>query len=106
MTALRRSAALALALAAASGALRAQDMRRSGFDSMSPQTQSMQRDDMENPGMLAVLDGADLWARPAGPAGRSCADCHGADAASMRGVASCSAVKLVCIRCPDTCGRG
>jgi sulfur-oxidizing protein SoxA len=88
MTALHRAAALALALAAASGALRAQDMRRSGFDSMSPQTQAMQRDDMENPGMLAVLDGADLWGRPAGLAGRSCADCHGADAASMRGVAA------------------
>lgn len=88
MTSLRRVCALALVLALGSGAVRAQDARRSGFAFMSPQTQAMQRDDMENPGMLAVLDGADLWARPAGLSGRSCADCHGPDGASMRGVAA------------------
>jgi sulfur-oxidizing protein SoxA len=88
MTAPGRVAALAILAAVAAGAAPAGDTRLSGFDFMSPETQAMQRDDMENPGMLAVLDGAELWARPAGTAGRSCADCHGADAASMRGVAA------------------
>ena len=86
----RRGAALALLLALATVATRveAQDTRRSGFMFMSPGTQAMQRDDMENPGMLAVLDGAELWAKPAGTSGRSCADCHGGGAEAMRGVAA------------------
>jgi sulfur-oxidizing protein SoxA len=88
MTALRRIAALAVLIAAMSGAAPAGDPRRSGYAFMSPETQAMQRDDMENPGMLAVLDGAELWTQPAGTTGRSCADCHGADATAMRGVAA------------------
>ena len=86
----RRGAALALLLALATVAtcVEAQETRRSGFMFMSPGTQAMQRDDMENPGMLAVLDGAELWAKPAGTSGRSCADCHGGGAEAMRGVAA------------------
>jgi sulfur-oxidizing protein SoxA len=64
------------------------DQRRSGFDFMTPQTQAMQRDDTANPGMLWVLEGAAAWKRRAGEANRSCADCHGEAAASMRGVAA------------------
>ena len=57
-------------------------------DSLGPQTRAMQQDDDLNPGMLWVLDGEELWDRPAGAAGRSCADCHGNARTSMRGVAT------------------
>lgn len=53
--------------------------RRSGFDDMSPESQSMQREDNANPGMLWVLEGEALWAA-------SCARCHG-EPTTMRGVA-------------------
>jgi L-cysteine S-thiosulfotransferase len=62
--------------------------RRSGFDFMGPQTQAMQSDDTSNPGMLAVLEGEELWNRKAGAADKSCADCHGDATRSMRGVAA------------------
>ena len=64
------------------------DPRRSGFDFMGPSTQAMQRDDMQNPAMLWVQDGADLWQRKSGRSARACADCHGDAATSMRGVAA------------------
>lgn len=51
-------------------------------------TRAMQADDSLNPGMLWVLDGEARWGEPAGTFGRSCADCHGDAAASMRGVAT------------------
>ena len=65
--------------------------RRSGLDFMSPALQALQRDDSQNPGLLALQDGAALWRSPAGSAQKSCADCHGGpDAAprSMAGVAT------------------
>ena len=62
--------------------------RRSGFEDMSPGTQAMQRDDTANPGMLWVEEGEALWNRKEGAAGAACADCHGAAAGSMRGVAA------------------
>ncbi len=83
----RRAAAALLALAAASAAL-AQDPRRSGLQSMSPALQAMQRDDAQNPGMLWVQDGAQLWRTPAGAAGKRCADCHGDARQSMYSVAA------------------
>ena len=61
--------------------------RRSGFADMSAATQAMQADDGANPGLLSVLEGSGLWSRPAGAAGRSCADCHG-EPAQMKGVAT------------------
>jgi sulfur-oxidizing protein SoxA len=64
------------------------DSRRSGFDFMSPETRAMQEDDALNPAMLWVRDGEALWNRAVGSAGRSCADCHGMAATSMRGVAA------------------
>lgn len=82
---MRRAAALLLLLVAAPA--RAEE-RRSGFADMAPATRAMQQDDMANPGMLWVLEGGALWQRPAGAAARSCADCHGDAAASMRGVAA------------------
>jgi len=90
-----RRAALAVAALAALGAAAAAwaqsagvDARRPGSAYTSRETQAMQRDDKANPGMLSVLEGEELWKAPAGPAGRSCASCHGADAASMDGVAA------------------
>src|SRR4029079_16749095 len=41
-----------------------------------------------NPGMLWTLDGAAQWARKAGAADTSCADCHGDAATSMKGGAA------------------
>jgi sulfur-oxidizing protein SoxA len=52
------------------------------------QTRAMQEDDTLNAGMLWVLDGEELWSRPVGAEGRSCADCHGDARISMRGVAT------------------
>lgn len=61
---------------------------RSGFDTMAPATQAMQRDDAANPGMLWVRDGEAAWSRPDGAARRACADCHGDARTSMRGAAA------------------
>ncbi len=77
----------ALALVACAVAT-APDTRRSGFVFMGASTQAMQRDDMQNPGMLWVQDGADLWQRKSGRSAVACADCHGDAAVSMRGVAA------------------
>ncbi|AWN39216.1 sulfur oxidation c-type cytochrome SoxA [Methylobacterium radiodurans] len=62
--------------------------RRSGFDQMSPEIQAMQRDDGANPGMLAVADGAELWAQAPTSGRPACAGCHGEAASTMRGVAA------------------
>jgi sulfur-oxidizing protein SoxA len=89
--ALRRTAALAALTALAALLARdaaAQEPRRSGYDFMSRETRAMQDDDMANPGMLSVLEGGDLWAKRSGAANRACADCHGADATAMDGVAA------------------
>jgi sulfur-oxidizing protein SoxA len=87
---MRRALFLAgsLALAAAHADETVVDARRSGFDFMTPQTQTLQRDDALNPGMLWVSEGADLWNKSVGTDGRSCASCHGDAAVSMRSVAA------------------
>lgn len=90
---MRRRVAVVLActtwLAGAAGAEGlAPEQRRSGFESMGPATQAMQRDDAANPGMLSVSDGEARWGRAEGPAGRACADCHGDARVSMRGAAA------------------
>jgi len=64
------------------------DDRRSGFTYMTEQTQAIQEDNFQNPGMLWVEDGTDLWSKVDGAAGKSCASCHGEDAAQMKGVAA------------------
>lgn len=66
----------------------AADDRRSGFDFMTRETQALQRDDGLNPAMLWVRGGEIAWGEKAGRAGKSCADCHGDAARSMRGVAA------------------
>ena len=78
---------LLLAAAAPSGATEIPPgERRSGYEFMGRETRAMQEDDAANPGMLWVLDGEAAWQRAEGPAGRSCASCHGE--AGMRGVAA------------------
>jgi L-cysteine S-thiosulfotransferase len=64
------------------------DQRLSGYDSMTPELQRMQDDDAANPGMLWATDGQTLWQRRDGSAHKSCADCHGEAAHSMKGVAA------------------
>ncbi len=61
------------------------DKRRSGYQDMGAALQKMQDDDTANPGMLFVQLGQQLWAKPAGAANKSCADCHAV--ADMKGVA-------------------
>lgn len=63
------------------------ETRRSGYHDMGPALRQMQDDDTANPGMLFVQLGAELWGKPAGASGKSCADCHGA-VTSMKGVAA------------------
>ena len=53
---------------------------RSGFETMTPELQAMQRDDAGNPGMLSVLEGEAQFARD------GCDNCH--TVASLRGVAA------------------
>jgi L-cysteine S-thiosulfotransferase len=86
----RRALAALLALHAAAAQAPAQpaDPRRSGFDAMSPRIQAMQRDDLQNPGMLWVAEGQALWTAPPAREQRSCASCHGDASQSMRGVAA------------------
>jgi len=80
---------LALAVVfVASLALAQGGVRRSGYQDMGPAVQKMQDDDTANPAMLFVQLGAAAWSEKAGAAGKSCADCHGDAAATMKGVAA------------------
>ena len=82
----RRPVLLALLMLATTAS--AADTRKSGFDTMGPATQAMQKDDTQNPAMLWVAEGESLWSQPAGPAGKSCAGCHDDARKSMHGVAA------------------
>ncbi|MDP1963569.1 MAG: sulfur oxidation c-type cytochrome SoxA [Reyranella sp.] len=66
----------------------ATDRRRSGYQDMGEALQKMQDDDTANPGMLFVQLGGQSWAKKAGTADKSCADCHGAATTSMKGMAA------------------
>lgn len=57
----------------------------SGWRFRTAETQALQTDDFDNPGMVFVEQAAELWDLPDGEAGKSCADCHG-DIESMKGV--------------------
>lgn len=72
----------------AANAAVADDARRSGLQFMGPALQALQRDDAQNPAMLWVQDGDQLWRAPTGPGGKRCADCHGDAPRSMAGVAA------------------
>ncbi|WP_425091919.1 sulfur oxidation c-type cytochrome SoxA [Tropicimonas sp. S265A] len=53
------------------------DVIRSGWTFRTPETQALQMDDFDNPGMVFVDQGLDSWNTAEGAAGKSCADCHG-----------------------------
>src|SRR3954463_10334560 len=53
---------------------------RSGFETMTPELQAMQRDDLANPGMLYVAEGEAVWTQ------EGCGSCH--TVAAMRSVAA------------------
>jgi sulfur-oxidizing protein SoxA len=87
----RAAATLAAFFTATIAALAAEiplDQRRSDSTFISADTRAMQNDDSANPGMLTVLDGEALWNEKAGATNKSCADCHGDAATSMKGVAA------------------
>ncbi|WP_194096677.1 sulfur oxidation c-type cytochrome SoxA [Marivivens aquimaris] len=58
----------------------------SGWVYRSNETQAMQMDDFDNPGMLAVEDAMVAWGTAEGTENKSCADCHGAAEEGMAGV--------------------
>lgn len=57
----------------------------SGWLFRADETQTMQMDDFDNPGMIWVEAAAERWATPDGSEGKSCASCHD-DPGSMAGV--------------------
>jgi sulfur-oxidizing protein SoxA len=57
----------------------------SGWVFRSDETQSLQMDDFENPGMIFVDDAIEAWNTVEGSEGNSCASCHGGPE-SMAGV--------------------
>lgn len=57
---------------------------RSGFEFMTPALQAMQRSDAQNPAMLWVASGADLWKAAPANGKPACAGCH---ASGLAGVA-------------------
>lgn len=61
---------------------------RSGIEFTSADVRSLQDDDFQNPGMLWVTRGEELWRVAAGRSGKSCADCHQRAETSMKGVAA------------------
>ena len=61
---------------------------RSGLEFAGADVRTMQADDFQNPGMLWVARGSELWREKPAGATHACADCHGPPAESMRGVAT------------------
>ncbi len=52
------------------------DTIRSGWHYREDETRDLQRDDFDNPGMVYVDRGTDLWNAEIGKGGESCAGCH------------------------------
>ncbi len=61
--------------------------QKSGLEFQSKSNRERQQDLTLNPGMLWVDQGAELWRKPEGKDGRSCASCHG-EPERMKGVAA------------------
>ncbi len=57
----------------------------SGWRFRSEETRALEADDFDNPAMVFVEQGRDLYNTPDGEAGKSCADCHG-DVSSFKGL--------------------
>src|SRR5690606_17048580 len=60
----------------------------SGWLFREAETRQLEADSFENPGMLYVERGEEIWNTVEGPAGQSCASCHGDAAESMAGIAA------------------
>ncbi|PTW63353.1 sulfur-oxidizing protein SoxA [Breoghania corrubedonensis] len=58
----------------------------SGWLYRTKETRALEADSFENPGMLYVERGEEIWNMAAGAAGKSCAECHGDASESMKGV--------------------
>ncbi len=58
----------------------------SGWRFRSPETQTFEMDDFENPAFPAVEQGEALWSTVDGEAGKSCATCHNDASETMKGV--------------------
>jgi sulfur-oxidizing protein SoxA len=58
----------------------------SGWLFRTPETRAMEADSFQNPAMLYVERGAEIWNTVDGAAGKSCASCHGDAAESMKNV--------------------
>ena len=58
----------------------------SGWHFRSDETQALQLDDFDNPGMIFVDKAMDTWNAADGSEGKACADCHNDPADSMAGV--------------------
>lgn len=64
------------------------DQLRSGLHFAGSDVRALQADEFGNPGQLALQRGEQRWSEAVGPAGKSCFQCHGGVAQSMRGVAA------------------
>lgn len=60
----------------------------SGSAFNSPELKALQADEFANPASLWVEEGQSLWHQAEGDANKSCAQCHGNAAESMKGVAA------------------
>ena len=55
----------------------------SGWHYRTEETRDLEADSFQNPGMLYVERGEEIWNTVDGAAGKSCASCHGADGKGM-----------------------
>jgi sulfur-oxidizing protein SoxA len=60
----------------------------SGWHYRTPETRALEADSFQNPGMLYVERGEEIWNKVEGSAGKSCASCHSDASDSMAGVAA------------------
>jgi sulfur-oxidizing protein SoxA len=60
----------------------------SGWLYRTPETRQLESDSFQNPGMLYVERGEEVWNTVEGEAGKSCASCHGDASETMAGVAA------------------
>jgi len=58
----------------------------SGWHYRTDETRALEMDSFENPGMLAVVQGGDIWNTVEGSEAKSCASCHDDAAVSMKNV--------------------
>lgn len=58
----------------------------SGWHFRTPETRAIESDSFQNPGMLGVEQGEEIWNTVEGTEGKSCASCHDDAAVSMKGV--------------------